>query len=66
MTSFGPGGDGTPGSSLSCPTAGAFVLPGGYTIGQIREIGGISHNGGSGAVIDNIRATAVGTEAGTV
>ncbi len=36
----------------SCPT-GAFVLPNGTTIANIQQIGGISHNGGSGAVVDN-------------
>jgi outer membrane receptor protein involved in Fe transport len=55
MTSFGPGGDGTPGSAGACP-AGAFVLPNGYVISNIQQIGGISHNGGSGAVVDSIRA----------
>jgi len=54
MSSLGPGGDGTPGSASACPT-GALVLPG-FTIPNIQRLPGISHNGGSGAVVDNIRA----------
>ena len=54
MSSLGAGGDGTPGSASACPT-GSLALPG-FTIPNIQQLPGISHNGGSGAVVDNIRA----------
>jgi outer membrane receptor protein involved in Fe transport len=54
MSSMGAGGDGTVGSATACPS-GPLVVPG-FTIPDIRQLPGISHNGGSGAVEDSIRA----------
>jgi hypothetical protein len=55
MSSLGVGGNGTVDSATACPT-GSITLPNGYTIVNPLKLPGISHNGGSGAVEDSIRA----------
>jgi outer membrane receptor protein involved in Fe transport len=54
MSSIGVGSNGTVGSASACPTGDVIVN--GSVINPNQRVGGISHNGGSGAVVDNIRA----------